>query len=115
MEDLFTAAARDRLVARGPLADRLRPATLDQVVGQDHLLGRTAPLRALVDTDRLSSVILWGPPGTGKTTLARLLAGASAKAFVALSAVTASVKDIRAVTANAENLLGTQDRGTILF
>jgi putative ATPase len=115
MEDLFTAAARERLVARGPLADRLRPADLDQVVGQDHLLGRGAPLRALVETDRLSSVILWGPPGTGKTTLARLLAEASAKAFVALSAVTASVKDIRTVTADAQQLLGTHSQGTILF
>ena len=115
MEDLFTAAARERLEARGPLADRLRPADLDSVLGQDHLLGEGAPLRALVDTDRLSSVILWGPPGTGKTTLARLLAQASAKEFVALSAVTATVKDIRSVTAAAEEALGQRGRGTILF
>ena len=115
MEDLFSAAAAERLAARGPLADRLRPRTLDDVVGQDHLLGEGAPLRALVETDRLSSAILWGPPGTGKTTLARLLAQASSKEFVPLSAVTASVKDIRSVTAEAEARLGEQSRGTILF
>ena len=72
--DLFAAAAEERLARRGPLADRLRPRTLDEVVGQEHLLGPGRPLRALVDADRLSSVILWGPPGTGKTTIARLIA-----------------------------------------
>ncbi|MEZ5238057.1 MAG: replication-associated recombination protein A [Microthrixaceae bacterium] len=115
MEDLFTAAARERLEARGPLADRMRPVDLDGVVGQEHLLGAGAPLRALVEADRLSSVILWGPPGTGKTTLARLLAHGTAKDFVALSAVTASVKDIRSVTAAAQDALGEHGRGTILF
>ena len=114
-DDLFAAAAQDRLAARGPLADRLRPRTLDDVVGQDHLLGAGRPLRALVDADRLSSVILWGPPGTGKTTIAQLIATASSKAFVPLSAVTATVKDIRDVTAGAEQRLGGHGQGTILF
>ena len=99
--DLFAAAATDRLTRQAPLAARLRPATLDEVVGQEHLLGPGRPLRALIEADRLSSVILWGPPGTGKTTLAQLIAHTTAKAFVQLSAVTATVKDVREVAAAA--------------
>ena len=113
--DLFSAAAEERLSHGGPMADRLRPRTLDAVVGQEHLLGRNKPLRALVDADRLSSVILWGPPGTGKTTVARLIAQASSKTFVPLSAVTATVKDIREVAASARHRLGANGQGTILF
>ncbi len=113
--NLFSAAAEERLRARSPLADRMRPTTLDDVVGQEHLLGEQGPLRRLLNVDRLASVILWGPAGTGKTTLARLLATASAKNFVQLSAVNASVKDVRQVIADAEERLGAHDQGTILF
>ncbi len=113
--DLFAAAAQDRLAARGPQADRLRPRSLDEIVGQDHLLGSGKPLRALVDADRLSSVILWGPPGTGKTTIARLVAEGSSATFVPLSAVTATVKDIREVAAGARQRLGEHSQATILF
>jgi putative ATPase len=114
-EDLFAAAAEDRLRRHAPLADRLRPLTLDDIVGQDDLLGPGRPLRVLVETDRLSSVILWGPPGTGKTTLARVIAGQTAKAFEHLSAVTAGVKDVRELITRAERRLGEHEQGTILF
>ena len=114
-EDLFAAATRTELSRRAPLAERLRPRLLEDVVGQAHLLGPGRPLRALVEADRLSSVILWGPPGSGKTPGARLVAKASSSEMVELSAVTATVKDVREVIAEAARRLGEHGRGTILF
>ncbi|HLW25677.1 MAG TPA: replication-associated recombination protein A [Steroidobacteraceae bacterium] len=96
-----------------PLADRLRPQTLDEFVGQAHLLGPNAPLRRALESGHPHSMILWGPPGTGKTTLARLIAASARAEFIALSAVLAGVKDIRAVIERARASRGTRD--TVLF
>ena len=113
--DLFGAAADEALAERAPLAARLRPRTLDEVVGQRHLVGPGAPLRALAEADRLGSAVLWGPPGTGKTTLARVLALSSAKVFVPLSATASGVKEVRAALEDAHRRLGERSEGTVLF
>src|SRR5437763_749689 len=114
-EDLFGSALQDRLKKQAPLAARMRPETLDEVVGQEKLIAPGKPLRSLIEADRLSSVILWGPPGTGKTTLAMLIARATSKEFVTMSAVTAGVKDVREATAKARQRLAEHGQGTILF
>lgn len=114
-DDLFTAGLRAKLASTGPLADRLRPRRLDEIAGQRHLLAPGAPLRVLIEADRLSSVILWGPPGTGKTTLARVIATTTSRAFESLSAVTAGVKDVREVAEAARRRLAEHGQRTILF
>jgi len=113
--DLFTAAAEDHLRRSAPLAARLRPRTIDEVVGQDHLVGPGRPLRRLVETDSLTSALFWGPPGTGKTTLALAIAGTTRRAFEQLSAVTAGVRDVREVIERAIDRLGQHGQRTILF
>ncbi|MEX0644998.1 MAG: replication-associated recombination protein A [Parvularculaceae bacterium] len=113
MSDLFQSAGLEKGAPR-PLADRLRPQSLDEVVGQDHLLGEGGPLRRMVNAKRLSSQILWGPPGVGKTTIARLLAKDANLDFEQISAVFSGVADLRKVFDRAEGRRKT-GRGTLLF
>ncbi len=112
---LFEPASRAGPPAKAPLADRMRPRSLDEFVGQAHLLGEGRPLRAALESGDLHSMILWGPPGTGKTTLASLLAERTGARFVTFSAVLSGVKEIRTVVAEAEEQLRAQGRRTILF
>src|SRR6195256_2773299 len=110
MTDLFEARQ-----PAAPLADLMRPQTLDEVVGQAHLLGPGRPLRVAYEAGKPHSMILWGPPGSGKTTLARLMAKAFEAEFVALSAVFSGVKDIREALQAAQARLAGSGRHTILF
>src|SRR6184192_875794 len=115
MSDLFSDAARERAPSVAPLALRLRPRTLDEFLGQRHILGEGSALRLAIAEDRLGSAILYGPPGSGKTTLARIVAGATGAEFEELSAVSASVADVRGVLARARDRLGGNGQRTILF
>jgi putative ATPase len=113
--DLFSADREQRQRSVEPLASRMRPRTLDEVVGQRHLLGPGAAFGEMVRGGRPGSMILWGPPGTGKTTLARLVAVESDAAFEALSATSAGVKDVREVLSRAGERVATDGRRTVLF
>jgi putative ATPase len=109
MTDLFTTRPR------APLAEQLRPESLSDVVGQSHLLGPGKPLRLALDSRRLHSFILWGPPGVGKTTIARLAAKAFDYEFIAESAVAAGVKELREAATRAQQVLDQHGRSTVLF
>src|SRR3954471_6330775 len=115
MSDLFSDAAEQRLPAVAPLALRMRPQSLEEFIGQQHVLGPGSALRLAIEEDRVRSAIFYGPPGTGKTTLARIVARATGAEFEELSAVSATVAQVRGVLAGARERLGASGRRTILF
>ncbi|MGH9019549.1 MAG: AAA family ATPase, partial [Acidimicrobiales bacterium] len=115
MTSLFDDAVTERLRQAAPLAELLRPRSLDELVGQSHLIGPGGPLRRLVEAHNLSSMILWGPAGTGKTTLARIMADSAGYASESLSAVSSGVKDVREAIQRARERLGERDQRTVLF
>jgi putative ATPase len=115
MSDLFSDAAEQRLPEVAPLALRMRPRTLDEFVGQRHVLAEGSALRLAIEEDRVGSAIFYGPPGSGKTTLARIIAHATGAAFEELSAVSATVAQVREVLTRARERLGATGQRTILF
>lgn len=113
MKDIFDSRLQEKKYA--PLADRMRPRILDDIVGQDHLLGPGKVLRTLIEKDALQSIILWGPPGTGKTTIASVIAGATGARFVKISAVNTGLSHARAIISEAQEMLKLHAQKTILF
>ena len=113
--DLFAANRDQQRDARAPLAAKMRPRTLDELVGQESIVGPGTLLRRAIETDRLSSIILWGPPGAGKTTIARVIAGTTRAHFISLSAVTSGVQDLRNAIKEANEHLGMHGQRTVLF
>src|SRR6266581_684706 len=114
-ESLFDEAEEAVASAAAPLAVRMRPRTLDEVIGQQHLTSAGTPFRKLVDNDAPMSLLLWGPPGTGKTTLAYVVSQVTKRRFVELSAVSAGVKDVRAAVDGARRTMGMSGAQTVLF
>ena len=114
-ESLFEHQRQQQMAKNAPLADRMRPRTFDEFVGQEHVVGIDRVLRRAIQADRLPSFILWGPPGSGKTTLARLIAGVTQASFQSVSAVTSGVTDLRRIVSEARDRSGMHQEKTILF
>jgi len=115
MEDLFEKQFQDNLQKSAPLADRIRPQDFEGFFGQDELVGKNSPLRRAIENDNLASIILWGPPGSGKTTLARIIAQKTKSHFVKFSATTAGIADVKKAIQEAKERRKFQNEGTILF
>ncbi|MBN2303853.1 MAG: AAA family ATPase, partial [Anaerolineae bacterium] len=113
--DMFDYARQQRQRQSGPLAMRMRPRSLDEFVGQAHIIGPGCLLRRAIEADQLTSIIVWGPPGTGKTTLANIIAHSTQRHFSRLNAVTSGVKDLRELIAAAQDRQGMYGQGTVLF
>ncbi len=113
--DLFKREKKDKSVKRTPLADRMRPQTLDEFLGQRHILGKGSVLRKAIEEDKIQSVIFWGPPGTGKTTLAHIIAKVTGAHFISFSAVLSGIKEIKEVMAEGARMKELYNRKTILF
>ena len=113
--DLFEYARSNSRQTEAPLASRIRPATLDEVVGQQHIIGKDKLLYRAIKADKLSSIIFYGPPGTGKTTLAKVIANTTSAQFVQLNATVAGKKDMEEVIKGAKDNLGMYGKKTILF
>ena len=113
MDELFDST--EPIAGESPLADRMRPRILDDIVGQDHIVGQGRLLRRAIQADRLSSIIFYGPPGTGKTSLARVIANTTSSVFESLNAVLTGIKDIREVIDRADERRRLYGRRTILF
>ena len=113
--DLFSYSQEESIKKEGPLARRMSPRSLEEFVGQEHLVGENKPLRRIIEEDLLSSLIFYGPPGTGKTALARIIAATTRAQFVRINAVTAGVKEVRAVIDDARKLRGGWGRDHPLY
>ena len=113
--DLFDEKLSQKLASEAPLADRMRPTALSDFVGQNEVIGPGKLLRQLIEQDQVPSMIFWGPPGSGKTTLARIIANLTHSEFVSFSAVTSGVKDLKVIISQAKDRRKFHSRRTILF